>query len=57
MDDMRTTIEIPDDLHRRFKVRTAEEGTSMNRELLVMIESYVNRPQKEKKREERAASR
>lgn len=45
----RTTIEMPEDLHRRFKIRTVEDGTNMQRELIVMIESYVNRPKKKEK--------
>ena len=35
---------VPDDLHRRLKVRAAERGTSLSELLLAEVEAIADRP-------------
>jgi hypothetical protein len=38
---MRTTLEVPDDLHRRAKAKAASEGITISSVLRVALESYA----------------
>ena len=38
------TLNVPSDLHRRFKAATADQGTNMTDILLGFIRQYVKKP-------------
>ena len=47
---MRTTIDIPDELHRQIKVKAALEGRSIKDLVLEVLEAEFRQPDKQKKR-------
>lgn len=42
---MRLVVELPDELHARFKARTASEGLKQARLVRSWVESWVERPE------------
>ena len=38
----RLTVDIPEDVHRRFKVKVAEKGTTMAEEILRFLEEQYS---------------
>ena len=41
---MKTTVDIPDALYRRAKIRAAEEGTTLRALLLASLAASIERP-------------
>ena len=39
---MKTTLDIPDELYRRFKMKTTQNGETVRNATLAFITSYVN---------------
>ena len=52
IDTMKRTIirDIPDDIHKDFKIMCVEKEISMNKELLRMIQEAVKKYRKENKK-------
>ncbi len=40
------TRDIPDDLHKRFKLVCVEQGISMNKQIIELIRKHVERQEK-----------
>ncbi len=44
MENMRTTIDIPDDVYRKLKVKAAHEGVAVRRIVLRSIHREISHP-------------
>ena len=44
------TRDVPDDLHKRFKVLCVEHGVSMNAKVIGLIREFVEREEKKGKK-------